>query len=46
MDEYRHCSQAAVVAETRSEQETAIAREVIEAAVGDSKDNNTATQGR
>lgn len=38
--------QVVLVVETRSEQETAIAREVIEAAVGDSKDNNTATQGR
>ncbi len=44
MDEYRHCSQAAVVAETRSEQETAIACEVIETAVGDRKDTSTAPQ--
>lgn len=44
MDEYRHCSQAALVAETRSEQEMAIACEVIETAVGDSKDTSTAPQ--
>lgn len=34
--------QVVLVAETRTEQETAIAREVIQALVGDSKDTNMA----
>ena len=44
MDEYRHCSQAAVVAETRREQEPAPACEGIATAVGDRKDTSTAPQ--